>query len=126
MSDPSRGASVIVDEIDAGTLRPWLHAAVRALHRSMRLDDDLQQAALAHFDRGASQAEMAETRHALWSRIATVDPKAQGGLRLANCLINEDQEVDWYLAEYLIAWAREQGVSDRAIVHAFHGSVRNL
>lgn len=44
----------------------------------------------------------------------------QSGLRLSNCLARPDEEVDWHLAGYLTLWARQQGITERQIVDAFH------
>lgn len=113
-------ADSVIEEIDAGTLRPMTHAVGRALHRHMSLDEHLQKEALAAFDRGDPAADMAALEARIWERIRKFDVAEQSGLRLSNLLARSDEGVDWHLAEYLISWAREQGLSEDQIIGAFH------
>ncbi|MBX7497138.1 hypothetical protein K3172_14865 [Qipengyuania sp. 6B39] len=43
----------------------------------------------------------------------------QGPWRLAWLMLREAQDIDWELAEYLILWSREMGLSDDQIIDAF-------
>jgi len=113
-------ADVVIDEIDAGRLRPMALAVVRELHRHMHLDDPLQIAALTAFDRGDQPADMAELQSQMWTKVMSLDPAEQSGLRLSNCLTRPNEMIDWELGEYLILWARQQGLSEQRIIAAFH------
>ena len=46
----------------------------------------------------------------------------QSGLRLSNCLVRPDETVASRLAEYLILWARQQGLSEQQIIEAFQSA----
>ena len=120
MVTEATNADVVIDEIDAGRLQPMTLAVVRELHRHMRLDDTLQMAALAAFDRGDQPDEMAALQGQIWAKIMSLDAAEQSGLRLSNCLTRPDVMIDWELGEYLILWARQQGVSEQRIIAAFY------
>ena len=113
-------ADTVIDEIEAGTLRPTTHAVIRVMHQHMRLEDRLQEDVLASFDRGLQPVDMAVFRSEMWAKIDALRPAEQSGLRLSNCLTRPDEAVDWHLAEYLVLWARQQGLSEQQIFDAFH------
>lgn len=113
-------ADTIIEEIDKGTLRPRTHKVVRAFHRHMHLAETVQQRALEAFDHGAQNARGAALQDEIWAIMEALPIDQQGGLRLSNCLARPDEAVDWHLAEYLTLWARQQGLSERQIIDAFH------
>ena len=92
---------------------------VRALHDHMHLDDPLQAEAVSAFDRGAQPFKISEISTLFWTKIDRLGVAEQSGLRLSNCLTRPDAAVDWELAEYLILWARQQGLSEQQIIRAF-------
>jgi len=120
MTAEAASADTIVDEIDAGMLDPTTHVVVRAFHRHMRLELEVQQDALTAYDRGDPPADRVPLQEKIWAAMTLCPVAWQSGLRLSNCLVRPDEAVDWHLAEYLILWAREQGLSERQIIDAFH------
>jgi len=113
-------ADTIIGEIDEGALRPTTHRVVRALHQHMLLEAAVQRRALDAFDRDEQDAHGVSLQHEMWAMIMTLPVDQQSGLRLSNCLARPDEVVDWYLAEYLVLWARQQGLSEQQIIDAFH------
>lgn len=109
----------LLDDIDAGRLQPMMHAVVRKLHNDMQTKDHIQEKILASFDHGESFTELEVIQNAIWSKIDALDVKDQSGFRLSNCLTKPDQAVDWELAEYLMLWAGQQGISEQKICDAF-------
>ncbi|WP_067738512.1 hypothetical protein [Novosphingobium naphthalenivorans] len=122
MAAKSINADNIIEEIDAGCLQPALQKVVRVFHQFIRIEDELQGKALAAFDRGETPEELALLQRQIWAKIDKLDPAQQSGLRLSICLTGPDGPVDWHLAEYLILWARQQGLSEQQIIDAFHGT----
>lgn len=122
MVTEAANADVVIDEIDASRLQPTMLSVVRELHRHMRLDDTLQIDALTAFDRGDSPADMTTLQSRMWRKIMSLDAAEQSGLRLSCCLTRPDVMIDWELGEYLILWARQQGVSEQLIIAAFHAT----
>lgn len=122
MAIETANADVLIDEIDAGRLQPMTLAVVREMHRHMPLDDSLQINALAAFDRGDSPADMTALQTQMWAKIMSLGAAEQSGLRLSNCLTRPNVMVDWELGEYLILWARQQGLSEQQIIVAFHAT----
>lgn len=120
MSAEAVNADTVIDMIDAGRLRPMTLAVVREMHRHMRLDDAVQIEALRAFDRGDQPSDMATLQERMWARMRLLDPADDSGLRLSNCLTMPDAVIDWELGEYLIHWARKQGLSEQQIIEAFH------
>jgi hypothetical protein len=112
-------ADDLIDEIKAGILRPTTRRVARALHQHMRVDDPLQIEALSKFRRGADPAEFVALLDQIWAKIGGLEPDQQSSLRLSICLIRPDEPVDWQIAEYIILWARQQGVSEHQITDAF-------
>ena len=55
----------------------------------------------------------------LLPRIDALPVKEQGRLRLLWQLLRPNEEVNWELAEYMIAWARDEGLSEELICSAF-------
>lgn len=120
MVTEATNADVVIDEIDAGLLRPMALKVVRELHKHMRLHDKLQMDALGAFDRGDQPGDMAPLQSQMWAKIMSLAPAEQSGLRLSSCLTRPDVMIDWELGEYLILWARQQGLSEQQIIAAFH------
>ena len=119
MNTRDTNADILIQEIDAGCVKPMTRSVVRVLHYHMHLDDPLQAEAVSAFDRGAQTTEMSEISTRFWTKIDRLGVADQSGLRLSNCLTRPDKAVDWELAEYLIFWARQQGLSEQQIIHAF-------
>ena len=115
-------ADALIDEIDAGRLQHMKLAVIRDLHRHMLLDDPLQIDALAAFDRGDPAADMTALQSQFWAKIMSLGAEEQSGFRLSWCLRRSDVAVDWQLGEYLILWARQQGLTEQQIVMAFHAT----
>ncbi len=86
----------------------------------MRLHAEIQRRALDTFDRGEQSSRGAEVAQELWAAMRSLPVDQQSGLRLSNCLAKPDEAVDWHLAEYLIMWARQQGLSEQQIIEAFY------
>lgn len=63
---------------------------------------------------------MAPLQSQMWAKIMSLAPAEQSGLRLSSCLTRPDVMIDWELGEYLILWARQQGLSEQQIIAAFH------
>jgi len=63
---------------------------------------------------------MAQLQNQMWTKIMALDPPDESGLRLTNCLTSSDEPVDWQLGDYLILWARQQGIAEEQIIAAFH------
>ncbi|WP_221234911.1 hypothetical protein [Sphingomonas aerophila] len=122
MADGSLDADTIIAEIDAGAIRPTTHKVVRALHRHMQLQAEIQRRALDTFDRGEQSSRGAEVAQEMWAAMHPLAVDQQSGLRLSNCLVRPDEAVDWHLAEYLILWARQQGLSEQQIIEAFYSA----
>ena len=110
---------VIIGEIDAGAIRPMTHAVTRNLYRHIPLIDALQTEVVSAFDGGSQRHDMAGNQDALWSKIDGLDPDNQGAFRLLVALTKPDEVIDWYLAEFMILWARQQGVTEQQIIDAF-------
>ncbi len=113
---------IVIGAIEAGQLCPMMLAVVRELHRHMFLDDKLQSDALAAFDRGDQPSAMEALQSAIWAKMMSLDADQQSGLRLSCCLTRPDTVIDWELAEYLILWGRQQGLSEEQIIAAFFAS----
>lgn len=116
----SATADDIIDEIDAAALSPMTHIVTRCLYRHIPVQDDLQRKVIRVFDDGGQQSEMAVFEAALWEKIKSLDARYQGALRLLLCLTRPSEVIDWYLAGFMILWAREQGVAEQQIIEAFH------
>ncbi|WP_313395486.1 hypothetical protein [Sphingobium yanoikuyae] len=114
-------ADSLIEEIDSGTIAPRTWPVIRALHRHMPLISPLQRNILVAFDRRDSPDSMAPLRDMLWASIQSHPPDEQGYLRLSVGLTRDDEPIDAYLAEFLIQWAREQDLTERQIIDAFHG-----
>ena len=63
---------------------------------------------------------MAAYQAALWTKIVSLVAESQGGSRLLVTLTRPNEDIDWYLAEFMIRWARQQGVAEHHIIDAFH------
>jgi hypothetical protein len=122
MVTDAANADVLIDEIDAGRLKPMTLAVVRDMHRHMLLDDPLKIEALAAFDRGDPPADMTALQSQMLAKIMSLGAEEQSGLRLSSCLMRPNATVDWELGEYLILWARQQGLTEQQIIMAFHAT----
>lgn len=116
----SANADDLIKEIDAAALRPMAHVVTRGLYRHIPLQDDFQKEVVNAFDGGGQPSEMAAFQVALWAKIKSTDVENQGGLRLLVALTRPDEVIDWYLAGFMIQWAREQGIAEHHIIDAFH------
>jgi hypothetical protein len=116
----SANADDIIGEIDAAALNPMTHVVTRNLCRHIALQDDLQKEVVNAFDEGDQPSEMAAFQAGLWAKIDSLDVRDQGGLRLLVALTRPDEVIDWYMAEFMILWARQQGVAEHRIIDAFH------
>jgi hypothetical protein len=126
MTSAPRDADSIIAKINAGELAPSTLPIVRAFHEHLTLKHPLQREALEAFDQQAAPAVFSAIQSRIWQEIDKLDPLMDGGLRLSNCLVRPDEPIDWHLAEYLIEWARQQGLSEQQIIGSFaaanHGS----
>lgn len=122
MADSSLDADTIIAEIDEGAIRPTTHKVVRALHRHMQSHAEIQRRALETFDRGEQSSRGTKVAQKMWAEMHSLAVDQQSGLRLSNCLVRSDEAVDWHLAEYIILWARQQGLSEQQIIEAFHSA----
>lgn len=112
-------ASALIGEIDAGRLAPKRHAVIRALQARMKIEDATQRELIAlHDARGSIVVDL--WSRTIWQEINALPLADQGALRLCVGLLQADGDLDWYESEYFIQWAREQGLSDEQIWHAFH------
>lgn len=113
-------ADSIIQEIDEGAITPMTHSVSRSLFRHIKLAAALQQKVVAAFDDGSEAYEMAALEAAVWAEIGNASVEHQGGLRLLIGLTRPNEIIDWYLAEFMILWARQEGVTERHIIDAFH------
>lgn len=119
MTSAPQDADLIIARIDAGELAPSTLPIVRAFHQHITLKHPLQREALEAFDQRAAPAVLSAIQSRIWQEIDRIGPANDGGLRLSNCLVRPDEPIDWHLAEYLIEWARQQGLSEQQIIGAF-------
>lgn len=119
MNSAPQDADLIIDKIDAGELAPSTLPIVRAFHEHITFKHPLQREALEAFDQKAAPAVLSAIQSRIWQEIDQLGPSNDSGLRLSNCLVRPDEPVDWHLAEYLIDWARQQGLSEQQIIGAF-------
>lgn len=119
MNDAPQDADSIIAKIDAGEFAPSTLPVVRAFHDHITLKHVLQREALEALDRKAAPAVLSEIHSRIWQEIDRLGMSDDSGLRLSNCLVRPDEPIDWQLAEYLIAWARQQGLSEQQIIGAF-------
>lgn len=113
-------ADDLIGEINAASISPMTHAVTRGLYRHIPLRDALQNEIVAAFDDCRKSLDMAAFQVALWSKINSLEADDEGGLRLLVALTRPDEVIDWYIAEFMILWARQQGVSECQIIDAFH------
>ena len=113
--------STILDDIDAGRLRPRTHGVARRLAEHEKGSGALGAEILAAFDAGEATGNQ-RLFEKLWARMESLPLAEQGPLRTLVSLLRPDEPVDGHLAEYLIGWAQEQGVPENAIETAFRGS----
>jgi hypothetical protein len=116
----SANADDLIAEIDAAALNPMTHPVTRGLYRHIPIHDAFENEVLTAFDRGGQPEQMAVFQTVLWEKINSRDPVSQGGLRLLVSLTRPNEPIDWNLAEFMILWARQQGVAEHQIINAFH------
>lgn len=119
MNYAPQDADLIIDKINAGELAPSTLPIVRTFHEHITLKHPLQMEALEAFDQKAAPAVLSAIQSRIWQEIDRLGPSNDSGLRLSNCLVRPDEPVDWHLAEYLIDWARKQGLSEQQIIEVF-------
>jgi hypothetical protein len=106
-------ADDIIQQIDRGALRPIGKVVARSLLRKI----DFRHEIITRHDRG-EEINPLSGQDALWKQINALPAEQQGALRLLVSLAHEG-EIDWYAAEFFILWARQEGLSERAIGDAF-------
>ncbi len=114
MERSSHNADALVQQIDAGTLRPKGNAVARALLKKIGFQHEI----ITRYDCG----DLIERRRGsdpLWQQINALPVDQQGSLRLVASLARPESELDWYEAEFFIEWARQEGVSEVGIAEAF-------
>lgn len=111
-------ADLIIEKIDSGELSPSSHQVVRRLCGLINYPEKADVGLISAFDRG-DLAEVKRWGTVFWARIDALPTPQQGAIRLVSGLASPDEPVDWYYAEYLIRWARDEGVSDSDICSAF-------
>ncbi|MCL9998419.1 MAG: hypothetical protein NBV68_03480 [Erythrobacter sp.] len=113
-------ADSLIREIDEGAISPMTHIVTRNLYRHISLSDALREKVVAAFDDCSQPHDMAALEAAVWAEIGKTSVENQGGLRLLIGLTRPNEIIDWYLAEFMILWAREEGVTEQHIIDAFH------
>jgi hypothetical protein len=108
----------IVGRIDAGQLHPMSHPVTRALIEHIPDYSEEDRMLIEAFDANLLDARDWIARQ-LSLRINTLPVTKQGRLSLLSQLLRPNETVDWELAEYMIAWARGEGVSEIQICSAF-------
>jgi hypothetical protein len=110
-------ADLVVDLIDSERLAPRSHSVARAICRHIDLDAP-DRALLALIDE--KNVPDADGRlKELWHRITSQPVEREGIPRLLSALLIPDQEMDWFGAEMVVHWARQEGVSEEHICQAF-------
>ena len=108
----------IVDRIDADQLHPMSHPVTRALVEHVPDYSEEDRMLIEAFDANLLDAQD-WIAGLLWSRIDALPVKKQGRLLLLVGLLRPNEPVDWQLAEYMIAWSRDEGVGEEDICSAF-------
>jgi len=108
----------IVGRIDADQLHPMSHPVTRALIEHIPDYSEEDRMLIEAFDANLLDAQD-RVDQVLWSRINALPVSKQGRLRLLWQLLRPSESVDWQLAEYMILWARNEGVSEEQICSAF-------
>jgi hypothetical protein len=117
MTSPRHNAhDEIVGRIDADQLHPMSHPVARALIEHIPDYSEEDRRLIAAFDANVDAQAWFDR---LQSRIDALPVNKQGRLRLLWQFRIPNGPVDWQLAEYLIAWARDEGVSEDQICSAF-------
>jgi hypothetical protein len=112
--NPTCNANDIIQEIDAGRLHPLGNAVARELLRRINFQHEI----IDRYDRGEDTGPLGGA-HPIFKEIFALPLAQQGALRLVTNLAHEEDELDWYSAEFFIAWARQEGVSEPDICAAF-------
>ena len=110
----------IIDQIDAGHLRPRSHAVVGSLAAHLKLSP-LGAEVLEAFKQGTSVGNEGLIDR-IWNEIENLPPEQQGGRRVLVQLLHPDAPIDGYEAGYLVSWAESEGVPSEAIWTAFQSS----
>jgi hypothetical protein len=111
--------SAILDDIDAGRLKPRSHEVMRRLAEHER-SGAMGAEIVAAFDAGTATADQ-HLLEKLWATIESLPLAEQGTLRTLVSLVRPDEPIDGVHAEYLIGWAQDEGVPAEAIETAFRG-----
>ena len=110
--------SALLDDIDAERVQPRTHVVARRLVELEQLDDPLAAEIVRAFDRGET-APNKNLLSKLWSKIDELEIAKQGVFRTLVALLQPDAAIDGYYADYLIDWAKDDGVAPEAIDLAF-------
>jgi hypothetical protein len=111
-------AHAILAMIDNGELRLSANRVTRRLCDHVRYSDPSDLELITAFDSGDAM-DQARWLMPLWERIVALPMNKQGALRLLWGLLIADEPLERYDAEFLIHWAREQGVQEEEILRAF-------
>ena len=111
-------ASALLQDIDAGLLKPRTHAVTLRLAEHETCTGELGSEIVSAFQAGNAVGNQALLER-LWSKIECLPLEKQGCFRTLVSLLRVDEPIDGHLAEYLIGWAEEAGVSASAIETAF-------
>src|SRR5205085_3300772 len=108
---------VIVGLIDSEQIAPKYHSVARAIcdHIDLAASD---RALLALIDEG-NVPDSDDRLRDLWQRITSQPVEREGVPRLLTALLTPDQPIDWFGAEMIVHWARQEGVSEEQICEAF-------
>ena len=115
--DSGPDADVVIDLIDSERLMPKWHSVVRELCKHIDLEAP-DRALLALIDGGKVPDADSQLR-VLWRRITSQPVERESIPRLLTALLIPDQQLDWFGAEMVIHWARQEGVSEEHICEAF-------
>ena len=108
----------IVNRIDAGTLHPRSHSVVRRLAEHLRKISPLCDEVVKAFD-DATSVGCTDMQNRLWKEIEGLPLNEQGGRRALTSLLQPDEAIDGYYADYLLVWADQESVPEEAVLSAF-------
>ncbi len=110
--------AALLDDLDAERLQARTHVVARRLVGLEQLDDPLAAEIVRAFD-GGERVPNKDLLSKLWSKIDGLEIAKQGGFRTLVALLQPDAPIDGYYADYLIDWAKNEGVAPEAIELAF-------
>ena len=110
-------ANVVTDLIDSERLAPRYHPVARAIcnHIDLAAPDRALLALIDERNVPDSDGQLDE----LWHRITSQPVEREGIPRLLTLLLMPDEKMDWFGAEMVVHWARQEGVSEEQICEAF-------